>query len=1146
MARQGGGNMSPCPGREQLVRLLAEQVDAQERALLEVHVESCAACQLVLGQLADQASPNPASSQASDRGTCWPTIRPGVLTHLKHKVPDLPTTPEASLDDPAAGQAKAVAPANAAAPEPNVPGYQILAELGHGGMGIVYKARQLALDRVVALKMLRVERTAPDALTRFQREAQAVAQLQHPNIVQIYEIGAHQGRPYISLEYVPDGSLAMRLGGTPLPAHRAAQLTEELARAVEYAHAHGIVHRDLKPGNILLAGTGDTSVPKITDFGLARRLDQATKLTQSGDILGTPSYMAPEQAMGGGQHAGSAVDIYGLGAILYEMLSGRPPFQAETPLETLYQVQTEEPVPPIRLQPKLPRDLQTICLKCLEKDPSRRYASAQALADDLRRFRLHEPIHARPTPVWQQALRWARRRPAAAGLVAVTALAVLALSLGSLWYSAQLRTAVHTAEERGAEAQAERARAIASLYHSLLGEAQALRFARVNGYRRQAWDRLQQALSLNTPERDPERLRQEAVACLGDFVGLDPTVVEFPQAGLETIALHPDGNQLAVGLHDGGLLLRDLSRGVNVQLPREHWSPVDALVFAANGRRLVSHDRSGHIKVWEPTAGAWKVTRTLAADAPLVDWDLHLTYLALSPDGNHLAACSAGATMARLWDLGDSRPVACLRMPPQSRLHCLAMSPSGEFLATGHDAPGGSGVLIWDTAQGQLRTSALPSQDYPRQVVFSPDGRWLASACGDGGIVLCDTADFQRRLFVRGDNPVGVAFSPDSQLLAITSAQVAVIRLWHVASNREVAVLKHPGTPHSVLFSPDGKALLAADARSVHIWNLAGSGEKRVLAGHAGGVPAVVFSPDGRLLASAGKDHTVRIWDPATGEVIQTLTAFRGSVQTVAFSKDGRLLATGDWARCVRIWEVGTWHQLAEAAPSVGLQTWKVAFSPDGQFFAACGEGGGVVLWRIARGDGHAEGGMRLALEKPQRLSDQGTVDICFSPDSRRLAWVELPDRQIRLWDIPHGRGLTAPRVRLKDGIHGLAFLPDSRRLAWIGPAGDPEVWDADSAQMAFSCEGPGANGNEGRRVNGIMALSPDGSYLAQEGPRVRLWDLEHRKLLLILPDERSLPWSFAWSPNNERLAVGSSDGGLVIWDLPTIRSQLGKIGLSW
>ena len=375
---------------------------------------------------------------------------PKSLTHVFSLTTTLPHEPDPRLDDP--NHPLLPATKTVSNSWPRVAGYQILEVLGSGGMGIVYKAHHERLDRFVALKMIRAgDGARPQDLARFESEAKAVAAIDHNNIIKIFDIGEQDGLPYFSLEYLSGGSLSQRIGGKPQPFDQGARIVETLARAIHVAHEHKVIHRDLKPANVLIAADGTL---KITDFGLVKRLESDSKQTRSGSILGTPSYMAPEQARGESQAVGPAADQYALGAILYDLLTGRPPFQGTSVLDTLEMVRSKEPVAPSQLQPKTPRDLETICLKCLEKEVARRYPDALALAEDLRRFQAGEPILARPVSAAERLWRWCKRNRRVAWLSAGLALSLLIVTIGSVVAAVTLRAANAVAEEKRAQAVA--------------------------------------------------------------------------------------------------------------------------------------------------------------------------------------------------------------------------------------------------------------------------------------------------------------------------------------------------------------------------------------------------------------------------------------------------------------------------------------------------------------------------------------------------------------------------------------------------------------------------------------------------------------------------------------------------------------------
>src|SRR6516164_8724501 len=392
-----GMGKSDCPTQQELTAFNLGDLPEASLEAIGRHLESCPRCEAFLDSQDDRTD--------------------SAISALRYPRPVK-----------ALGRIGALAASHAAAELPAVSGYEVLGFLGEGGMGVVYRARHVGLDRLVALKLLRG--CSSKRLARFRAEALADARLQHAHVVQIFEIGEHQGQPYLALELLEGGSLEAKLAGQPQTPRHAATLVGVLARAIQYAHTRGIVHRDMKPSNVLLTAEGTV---KIADFGLAKFVQATDGHTQEGDLVGTPHYMAPEQTSGALEAVGPTADVYSLGVILYEMLTGRAPLQAPTPVETLLLIRNQEPLPPSRLLPRLPRALETICLKCLQKDPRRRYASAQDLADDLERFLAGKPVRARPVGMPEKALKWVRRNPMVALLLALLALAVCGGLVGVTW-----------------------------------------------------------------------------------------------------------------------------------------------------------------------------------------------------------------------------------------------------------------------------------------------------------------------------------------------------------------------------------------------------------------------------------------------------------------------------------------------------------------------------------------------------------------------------------------------------------------------------------------------------------------------------------------------------------------------------------------
>jgi serine/threonine protein kinase/formylglycine-generating enzyme required for sulfatase activity len=580
--------MISCPSLEQFGALLAERLPPDQAQALEDHATACPLCQHALEQLGGNADlsvlpERPGAERSLDGAVDGEEFLRRLGQHAPPEVrPDRGPTDETETLGRAAADLT---------PLPILPGYEILGELGRGGMGVVYKAHQKSLKRIVAIKMLVAGGEArPQVLARFHMEAEAVARLRHPNIVPIYEVGEHSGRPFYVMELVEGISLADKLGGTPLPVRQAAELTLTLALAMDHAHRQGIVHRDLKPANILVSGEGrgagseqaenrgSLATIKIADFGLAKLLDGDSGPTRSGEIMGTPSYMAPEQAAGKGGAIGPATDIYGLGAILYELLTGRPSFRAETPLDTLQLVISEEPVPPRRLQPKVPRDLDTICLKCLEKDPRRRYASAALLAGDLQRFLEERPIVARLPGLLDRTLKWTRRRPAQAALLVSALVLTLSLLVAGLVYARRLE-------------QARAAGLVRSVKDADIGAVPRL-VEELEAYRTRADPLLEEELAAAAPD-GPERVRLSLA-----LLPRDPGQVEFlterllasppEEVSVIVTALQPHQREVAPRLWTiltqsrttPGIRLRAACALARFTSTDERWSRVSSAVVA--------------------------------------------------------------------------------------------------------------------------------------------------------------------------------------------------------------------------------------------------------------------------------------------------------------------------------------------------------------------------------------------------------------------------------------------------------------------------------------------------------------------------------------------------------------------------------------
>ena len=1066
------------------------------------------------------------------------------LSELAQTLAEPSAPPAAATEDPT----QPLAAAAAAVSLPVVPGYTTLSELGRGGMGVVYLARQEQLKRLVALKMILSGSLAgAEEVTRFKREAESAARLSHPNIVQVYEVGEHNGLPFFSLEYVDGGSLAGKLDGAPMAPREAAALMEALAQAVHHAHQHGIIHRDLKPANILLrrksespnpksetrtegCGSGfgfeiSDLEPKVTDFGLAKQLDQDSSQTRTGAIVGTPSYMAPEQARGRGSAIGTATDVYALGAILYELLGGRPPFRGATVMDTLEQVCLQEPVPLTRLQLSCPRDLETICLKCLSKETEKRYGSAEALAADLSRFLRGEPILARPVGSAERLWKWARRRPAVAALAATTLLtAVVAFGLVT-WKWLESDAAKRRAEQAlGAEEAARRDEATQrQRAETALGESRRSQYFTNLAFASQAWSTNDVGKSLALLGACPRDLRHWEWHYALRLCREELRTLRTGER-VNCVGFSGDGKRLAAGgggKFDGrpcAVRIYDPSRLASPILLKGHTAAITAVAFFPGGQRLASASVQvdqravalekkfrfrGEVIVWDCKTG--KPLLTLPEDYGNV---------AVSPDGRFLGSSGLDGAV-RLRDAADGA-VAWSSEKFDGVIGCVTFSPDGRFLAAVNtslaaDGTVASEVHIWEVRAHKLVNTFRVEQAEVSNLAFSPDGRRLAWSGSGGRAEICGVADGRTLQTLRGHIAAvgGLAFSAAGKRLATGSADRSV-KVWDADSGAELGTLRgHTSDVLAVAFDPAGGAPLrlatAGAEGAVKLWDVNASPGPRKLRGHEGVVQHVHFAGDGRL-ASCADDGKVRVWDPRTSKLQWEVEGHAGRI---AFSPDGRLLAAvasltrpAD-ATAVVLLDGHTGRPVRRLQGHT-LGAFCVAFSPDGKTLASSSgdltrnpaREGKVRLWDVGSG--------------AEVFSFQPTtgmvLSLAFSSDSRRLALAGV-NGTVLLWDTV----LRRPERRLR-GHSGrassVAFRPDGKQLTSGDTHGSLIFWDVETGQRLRTVKAHASI------VSGL-AYSPDGKRLASacfdpltSGDEVKVWDPERGQEILTLSGRMAVDFS--------------------------------------
>jgi serine/threonine protein kinase/WD40 repeat protein len=1017
--------------------------------------------------------------------------------------------------------------------------YELLEEIARGGMGVVFKARQISLHRLVALKMiLRGEFAAPAELARFRAEAETAAQLQHPNIVAIHEVGERDGQPFFCMDLVEGRNLAEVVANTPLAPRRAANYLKTVAGAVHYAHSRGVLHRDLKPSNVLIDADDQ---PRVTDFGLAKRLDRGCprpqrprhananepagapspsesaaagasrapdpSLTHTGQVLGSPNFMPPEQAAGNSANAGPASDVYSLGAMLYHTLTGRPPFLAETLTATLRLVAESEPIAPRSLVPTVPLDLETICLKCLAKEPSRRYGTAQELADELGRFLRDEPILARPAGRAEKFWRWCRRHPAMASVSAVAALLLAAVAIISTTMAARLQRANREGQEK--------------LRESLLAQARATRWSGHEGRRFDALEAIRQATTIR-PGLD---LRNEAIAALA-LVDLRPER-EWPVSDRGMMFdtsferyVHPDTN--------GAMVVRRTADDTELmRLPSVGLPPFE-FYFSPDGRLLAVHYR--HKVEYEYAFKLYDLTDSGKVTLDLPDrWVRHWSF---SPDGRRLVVVwkEAGRTIARNFTVTffDLTTAQELNSFTTSRLsYGAAFSPDASQFAL--SSTESTSVRIHAVPDGRV-LRALTHSNGVYQLSWSADGRHLASACADGHVYLWDmsVAPPSPRLLPHDSVVTTCVFTLRGDRL-MSFGWNSLAKLWEVQTGRELLRVSCDGFGG---FSADGRrVLLHRRPETIGISEFAVGEECRpfTFGSRPVGANRACLSPDGRWMASSHRDG-LRLWDLATGreshyDAIRETTGLE-------FTPDGSALVSLATNQTIVSWPIRV---------SVENGTNRIAVGPPTPLRSGPAVAGHPTnrMLQMVRDRAFLFDAASLTIERIL-TTPSGFFSGTLSPDGRYCATWRRDTGIVDVWDAGDGRHLATPS---QENSNGVGFSPDSRWLV-TSTAREYTVWEFGSWVRRRTIPRSEAGGTFGK-----VAFTPDGQVMALSRGRgeVDLFDATTFELLARLEPQAITPVSsLDFSADGAQLAVGTTANTIYLWDLRLVRRQLAELGLDW
>ena len=1006
--------------------------------------------------------------------------------------------------------------------------YELLEELAEGGMGVVFRARQRSLNRLVALKMIRTGQLAGNvAVQRFRTEAEAAANLDHPGIVPIYEIGEHDGQHYFSMKLIEGHSLAQQIEGGRwrLTADNGrslqcalAGLLAKVARAVHHAHERAVLHRDLKPSNILVDDQGE---PHLTDFGLAKLLERGSELTRSFAVMGTLGYMSPEQSAGKSRQITTSADIYSLGVILFELLTGRLPFLGDDSIEVMRLVTECEPPRPRALNPHVSAELETICLKCLEKSPGRRYGSALELAKDLERWLQHEPIQARPGTAWERAVKWVQRRPLRAALWAVSAVAAVVIT-GLLMYASRQQRDVTRAQSKVSETvsqiEVHRSQDFFETENPAVALAHLARVLRNNPGNAAAATRLMTALTQRPFPLPLWQLQHDAVARSANYSS--------------------DGRMLVTGSDDGVAQIWDAGTGHPLRTLGRHRGGLLAAQFSPDGKRIVTASKDRTARIWNAHTGE------LLTELPHHWWVRSAEF---SPDGERVLTVASNAVVVRA--VGGQ--IAYTNYVSGTHARFAQFDANGQRIVAGSQD---GAFFVWQATSGALVAKVSAHAKAVRSARFSPDGRRLVTASEDGTARIWNMPSGQPASPpLQHEGPVVTArFDPSGQWV-LTGSSDGTARLWKAEQGSLAGEpFVHGGPVTEAVFSPSGTLVLTgSDDATVRLWEVATGRLVAEPLKHSDFVEQVQFSPDGRQFLTMTADGTTRLWRlPATQPLVQRLFQ-ADDAATYDWCSAGKTVAvvSNEW---VTVYDLRSGQPLAPARRELGAESVRV--STGGRFVAAFRTDHTLRLWQTGQLDSkklepseavtHAEfsaDGQKLLTVAGRTLrvwnseaaeqvagpwNEEGTVLLAhFNDDAHQI--VSVSGKLACVWSVRPGSVKPVQLLHAAE-VTWAEFAPDGQHLLTVSQDQTARVWTLSGRQVVALKHGAPVR---------VAHFSRDGQTVVTTSlGTAKIWNTRNGMALASMHHPREVN-SARFSPDGQRLVTAAADQSIRVWEVATGQS---------